>query len=84
MLPLFRGLNLTETQLHLIVSKINLRAADLEEQVISMIKAFANTSQVLVKRNKEEEPDTAGVNIMEDALGYGVKEDKRIIFKLYY
>ena len=72
---LIRGLNLTETQVHLISSKISLRAADLEDQVIDAIKSFADTSQVLVKKNKDGEMDSVGVNVMEDALGFQVGDE---------
>jgi hypothetical protein len=41
---LIRGLNLTDTQVHLIASKLSIGAADLEEQVVEAIKAFTDTN----------------------------------------
>ena len=71
---LIRGLNLTDTQVHLIASKLSIGADDLEDQTIDAIKAFADTNRVLTKASnlgkvKEEE----NVNITEDALGYKVR-----------
>ena len=47
---LIRGLKLTKTQAHLISSKISLRAADIEDQVIEAIKAFSDKTQVHVQK----------------------------------
>ena len=73
---LIRGLNLTDTQVHLIASKLTIGADDLEDQTIDAIKAFVDTNRVLTKANnlgkvKEEEK----VNITEDALGYEVRDE---------
>ena len=75
---LIRGLNLTDTQVHLIASKLSIGAADLEEQVVEAIKAFTDTNRVLTK-NKEtgrSKNDANPVNIAEDALGYRIEEDE--------
>ena len=67
---LIRGLNLTETQVHLIASKLSVRATDLEEQTVDAIKAFTDTNRVLTKANKlRKTKEEESVNIAEDALG---------------
>ena len=73
---LIRGLNLTETQVHLIASKLSVRATDLEEQTVDAIKAFTDTNRVLTKANKlRKTKEEESVNIAEDALGYKIGEE---------
>ena len=73
---LIRGLNLTETQVHLIASKLSIGAIDLEEQTVDAIKAFADTNRVLTKANNSgKTKDEESVNIAEDALGYKIGEE---------
>ena len=73
---LIRGLNLTETQVHLIASKLSVGAIDLEEQTVDAIKAFTDTNRVLTKANKlKKTKEEESVNIAEDALGYKIGEE---------
>ena len=70
---LIRGLNLTETQVHLIASKLSIGAIDLKEQTVEAIKTFADTNRVLTKaKNAGKTKEEESVNIAEDALGYRI------------
>ena len=61
---LIRGLNLTETQVHLIASKLSIGAVDLEGQTVEAIKAFTDTNRVLTKANKPKKTkEEENVNI---------------------
>ena len=79
---LIRGLNLTDTQVHLIASKLSIGAADLEDQVVEAIKAFTDTNRVLTKpknggRSKDE---SSAVNIaQDDALGYTMEDEETLV-----
>lgn len=79
---LIRGLNLTDTQVHLIASKLSIGAADLEDQVVEAIKAFTDTNRVLTKpknggRSKDESSE---VNIaQDDALGYTMEDEETLV-----
>ena len=79
---LIRGLNLTDTQVHLIASKLSIGAADLEDQVVEAIKAFTDTNRVLTKpknggRSKDE---SSAVNIaQDDALGYSMEDEETLV-----
>ena len=68
-------MNLTETQVHLIASKLSVGAIDLEEQTVDAIKAFTDTNRVLTKANKlKKTKEEESVNVAEDALGYKIGE----------
>ena len=69
-IPLIRGLNLTETEVHSIASKLSIKAVDREEQAVEIIKALMDTNRVLTevfkpKEIKEEET----VNLVEEVNG---------------
>ena len=72
---LIRGLNLTETQVHLIASRLSIRVVVLEEQTVEAVKALTDTNRVLTKANKLKKiKEEESVNIAEDALGYKMGE----------
>ena len=74
---LIRRMKLTETQVHLIASKLSIGAIDLEEQTVYAIKAFTDTNRVLTKaKNVGRVKDEGSVNIAEDdALGYRIGDE---------
>ena len=56
--------------MYTISSKIGLGGAYFEDQEINALKSVANTSHVLKKKNRAEESDPEGINIIKNGPGY--------------
>ena len=67
---LIRGLNLTDTEVHPIASRLSIRAVDREEQTVEVIKAFTDINRMLTKAYKSKEiKEEEDVNTVEEVNG---------------